>query len=201
MATVAPLQSESIVAAPFAPRLLTAADVAALPEQLPTGPVSYELHHGRLFPMSPPGADHGSYQLRIAGALLYQGEAQGHGKAFVEVGVILARNPDHVLGPDAAFVVKASLPVQKSPEGFLEVAPELIVEVRSKNDTVKELAAKVADYLQAGAKLVWVVDPASESVIEHRAGQPPKTYLKSDSLSCEDVIPGFRLALDELYRD
>ncbi|MGD9636455.1 MAG: Uma2 family endonuclease [Pirellulales bacterium] len=200
MATVSSVPADSPSMLTVTPRLLTAADVAAMPEQLPTGPVSYELHHGRLVPMSPPGADHGSYQLRIGSALMYQGEAKGLGKAYVEVGVILARNPDHVFGPDAAFVAKRSLPSTKSPEGFLEKVPELVVEVRSKNDTAREIAVKVSDYLQAGATLVWVADPSNYSVIEHRSGKPPKTYLMSDMLTCDDVIPGFRLPLAELYQ-
>jgi Uma2 family endonuclease len=182
------------------PRLLTAADVAAMPEQLPSGPVSFELHHGRLVPMSPPGAGHGSLQVRIGGALLYQGEAKGHGMAYTEVGVILDRNPDHVFGPDAAFIASKSLPAQVSSEGFLETMPELVVEVRSKNDSSAEIASKVADYLKAGVKLVWIADQASESVVEHRPGQQPKKYAKADSLRCDDIIPGFQLSLADLFR-
>jgi Uma2 family endonuclease len=200
MATVSSAQFDSFITLPTAGRLLTAADVAAMPEQLPTGPVSYELHRGRLVPMSPPGADHGSYQIRIGGALLYQGEAKGHGMAFGEIGVILARNPDHVYGPDAAFVTKQSLPPRRSPEGFLESVPELVVEVRSKNDTIKELNSKAADYLQAGAVLVWIVDPSNETVVEHRTGKATKTYLKSDALACDDVIPGFHLPIADVFR-
>jgi Uma2 family endonuclease len=200
MATVSSVPSGAFSALTVTPRLLTAADVAAMPEQLPTGPVSYELHHGRLVPMSPPGADRGSYQIRIGAAFLYQGEAKGHGKAFGEIGIILARNPDHVFGPDAAFATNRSLPLRKSPEGFLEVIPELIVEVRSKNDTTKELTVKVSDYLHAGAIVVWVVEPANETVVEHRTDQPPKTYFKADTLTCDEVIPDFRLPLAELYQ-
>jgi Uma2 family endonuclease len=201
MATLASTSapSDPLPVVPVASRLLTVADLAAMPEQLPSGTVSYELHHGRLVPMSPPGADHGSFQLRLGGALLYQGEANGHGKAFGEIGVVLSRNPDHVLGPDAAFVANRSLAVPKTPEGFLASVPELVVEVRSKNDTAKEIAAKVADYLRAGAVLVWVAEPASETVTEHRNGQSPKTYQKGEQLVCEDVIPGFRLPLAELF--
>jgi Uma2 family endonuclease len=182
-------------------RLLTAADVAAMPEQLPSGPVSFELHHGRLVAMSPPGAFHSNVQARFGSALVTQGEDRGHGKAYTEVGVVLDRNPDHVFGPDAAFVAKPSLPAQISSEGFLESIPELVVEVRSKNDTAAEIAEKVADYLKAGVKLVWVAEPATENVTEHRPGQPPKTFGKSDTLECDDIIPGFRLSLADLYRE
>ena len=81
-----------VVAIPAPPtRLFTAADVAAMPETLPSGSVSYELHHGRLVPLSPPGATHGNLQARISAELYYQGERLGRGKAFTEVGVVLAR--------------------------------------------------------------------------------------------------------------
>ncbi len=74
-------------------RLFTAADVAVMPERLPSGDVRYELHHGRLVVMSPPGATHGNMQTRIAGALLVQGEQRGHGKAYTEVGIVLRAAP------------------------------------------------------------------------------------------------------------
>jgi hypothetical protein len=90
-------------------RLFTLADVAALPEHLPSGAVSFELHHGRLVPMSPPGATHGNLQFRLGAALFTQGEAKEHGKGYTEVGIVLARNPDHLVGADAAFVTTKSI--------------------------------------------------------------------------------------------
>src|SRR5438477_7639 len=60
-------------------RLFTAADLAAMPEHLPSGDVSYELHHGRLVLMSPPGAIHGNLQIRIGAELISQGEKKGYG--------------------------------------------------------------------------------------------------------------------------
>lgn len=181
-------------------RLFTIADVAALPERLPSGDVSFELRHGRLVPMSPPGATHGNLQNRIGSALALHGEMKGYGKAYTEVGIVLARNPDHLVGADAAFVTSASLPARETPEGYLETIPELVVEIRSKNDTVAEVKEKVTDYLQAGVKLLWVVDPEPESVAEHRSNSRPTTYGKADVLLCDDIIPGFRLALADLYR-
>jgi Uma2 family endonuclease len=198
MATVADSTSASVFQP--GPRLLTVADVAALPPQLPSGPVDYELDNGRLVLMSPTGRRHGRIQSAIAAALHLQGQQGGHGEAYVETGVILWRNPDRMVGPDASFVTNRSLPARESAEGFLETIPELVVEVRSKNDTVAEIDQKVADFLKAGVAIVWVVEPATETVAEHRSEQPTKTLTKSDTLRCEDVIPGFRLALAELFR-
>jgi Uma2 family endonuclease len=181
-------------------RLFTAADLAAMPEHLPSGDVSYQLHHGRLVVMVPPGAVHGNLQSRIVTELTLQGERKGHGKTYSEVGIVLARKPDHVLGADAAFVSKRSLPVRESPEDYLETIPELVVEIRSKNDTISEIKAKIRDYLRAGTRLVWVVDPSTETAHAHRARSPVKTYRKTDALTCPQIIPGFRLAISELFR-
>jgi Uma2 family endonuclease len=182
------------------PRLLTAADLAAMPTELPSGPVDYELDNGRLVLMSPTGRPHGKVQSAITSALHHQGELRGYGESSVETGVILWRNPDRVVGPDATFVTTRSFPVRESPEGYLETIPELIVEVRSKNDTDVEIATKVADCLKAGVLAVWVIEPLNKRVIEHRSGQPSRTLEIMDALTCEDIIPGFRLALTDLFR-
>jgi len=151
--------------------------------------------------MSPPGAIHGSFQNRIGTALSMQGEMKGLGKAYTEVGIVLARKPDHIVGADAAFIANQSLPAREAPEGYLETVPELVVEIRSKNDTNAEIAEKVADYLQAGSTLVWVIDPTPETVTEHRPNSQPRVFEKTNALTCEDIIPGFRLSLAELFRE
>jgi Uma2 family endonuclease len=182
-------------------RLFTLADVAAMPENLPSGSVSYELHHGRLMPMSPPGATHGNLQSRIGAALSRQGEERDYGKAYTEVGIVLGRNPDDLKGADAAFIAKQSLPARESPEGYLETIPELIVEIRSKNDTNSEVAEKVADYLRAGVKVAWVVDGDRENVTEYRPNIEPRILTAADTITCDDIIPGFLLVLTDLFRD
>src|SRR4051812_2738945 len=83
-------------------RLLTVADLAALPSELPSGPVLYELDHGRLIILALPGDVHGAVESNVATALKLQGECRGLGKARCGgVGVILRRNPDRVVGADA----------------------------------------------------------------------------------------------------
>jgi Uma2 family endonuclease len=173
---------------------LTAADLAAMPTDLPSGPVKYELDDGRIVSMSPPGNQHGHIQIILGAALYDQGEKAGHGIAYGEVGVILWRNPDRVVGIDNGFVKTASLPIPTSPEGYLERAPDLMVEIRSKNDKRAYIDRKVSDYLQVGAKVVVVVDPRAETVTIHRASAPPHVLTAHDTLTFDDIIPGFRLA-------
>jgi Uma2 family endonuclease len=183
-------------------RLFTAADLAVLPGELPSGPVRYELNDGRLVVMAPPGFQHGRFEIRLAAALLYQGEHRGHGVAASgEAALLLRRGPDRVVGADAAFVANRSLPVRRSPEGYLETIPDLVVEVLSKNDRPGEVAAKVADYLAAGVRLVWVADPADRTLTAHRPGAAPVVLGEADALTCEDIIPGFRLPVADVFRD
>jgi Uma2 family endonuclease len=178
--------------------LLTVADLAALPDELPSGPVKYELDSGRLVVMAPPGGDHGAAQNKLGAHLYHQGELAGHGKAYGEVGVILRRNPDRLVAPDACFVANASLPIKLSSEGYLETIPDIVVEVRSKNDSMVELERKAGEYLAAGAKVVWVIDPLRAVVVVYQAGHPPRTLGPADELAAEGIIPGFRVTVPHL---
>jgi Uma2 family endonuclease len=195
------MTTASIPAPSDSARLLTAADLAAMPSQLPSGPVDYELDHGRLVMMSPPGNRHGAVQAIISTELIVQGQRRGLGKALSEVGIILSRAPDCVVAPDAVFIASRSLPVRESPEGYLETIPELVVEVRSQNDGTPQLDRKIHDYLNAGVQLVWVIDPVAKTVTVYRRGAEPHVLTQSDKLSAEDVIPGFSVAIAELLRE
>jgi Uma2 family endonuclease len=182
-------------------RLLTIADLAAMPDDLPSGDVKYELDNGRLIETPPPGGTHGSLQLRFGSELLSFVRERGLGKAWVESGVVLWRNPDRCVGPDVSFISQTRLPEKLSPEGYLETIPDLIVEVRSKNDTKPYLKRKVDDYLKAGVRPVWVVDPETETVMEYARDASPKAFGITETLACDQIIPGFRLPLEELFRE
>ena len=189
--------------APLPPpaKLLTIADVAALPRTLPSGDVRYELADGRLVVMPPPGDIHGAVQSNVVTQLKVQGEFRGLGRARTEVGLVLRRNPDRLTGPDAVFATAALLPLRRSPEGYLETIPELVVEVRSPNDTGPEVQAKVDEYLAAGVRVVWVADPSDQSVTAHRTGQAPQVFGPADTLTVPDVIPGFQFPVVDLFRE
>jgi Uma2 family endonuclease len=183
-------------------RLLTAADLAALPEELPSGPVLYELDNGRLIVMPPPGDSHGAIEANWAGELRSQGQMRGLGKVRSgEVGIVLWRDPDRVVGADAVFIANHSLPLRISKEGYLETIPDLIVEVMSKNDSWKKMRKKIEDYLKAGAHVIWVADPSARTVTEFRPGQDEKVYTDKDTLIVEDVIPGFQLPVAVVFEE
>jgi Uma2 family endonuclease len=183
---------------PAVEAILTAADVARLPRTLVTTDVDYELHDGRLVVMAPPGANHARRQSKFSRYLQTEGEERGLGLALAEVGILLRRNPDHLLGADAAFLTTSQLPPRLSSEGYLLSVPLLVVEIRSKSNTQMELDAKVRDYLEAGAVLVWVADPDTRTVTAHRTKELPLVFTATDTLTADPVIPGFAVAVAEL---
>jgi Uma2 family endonuclease len=179
-------------------RLLTIDDVAELPRELPSGDVSYELDEGRLLVMAPPGDLHGSVQGNLVAELKIQGERRKLGKARAEVGVILWRGRDTLRGPDAAFIANCSLPIQVSKHGYLETMPDLVGEILSKNDKPYKVRRKVKQYLKAGVRAVWVVDPEKRTVTEFRRDTKPRVFRNGDELTVEDIIPGFSVQVKTL---
>jgi Uma2 family endonuclease len=184
-----------------APRPLTAADLAALPTELPSGTVRYELREGVLRVMAPTAHDHARVENAFATLLRVHGEWQGHGEAGSgEGGILPRRNPDTVVGADAYFHTSDQLPVRRSREGYLETIPAVVAEVKSKNDTRAEVAQKVADHLAAGVRIVWVADPARKTVTVHRSGEAPVELSIGDTLTADEVIPGFAAPVAELFK-
>jgi Uma2 family endonuclease len=181
-------------------RLWTMADLAALPDMLPTGDAKYELWEGELMFMSPPVDLPGTLQARISGLFLVFGEWEGHGRPFSEVGVVVSRDPDSVFGTDAAFCTTDQLPIQVTSERYLLTVPALVVEVRSKNESRPKMAAKVARYLAAGAQVVWVVDERDRTITIHRAEQEPQVLGVDDTLTAEGIIPGLSFPVNRIFQ-
>ncbi len=181
-------------------RQFTAADLALLPRSIVSRDVDYELDRGRLVEVRLPSYDHGVIAGRIGSALLVQGESPQHGRAFGKVGFATSLNPDSIIGLDAGFIRNSKLPVRKSPEGYLETIPDLVIEVRSKNDSLAEIERKVAIYLSAGVGIVWIVDPEARTITAHRPAETPQVYGESDTLAADDPIPNFRLNIAKLFR-
>ncbi|MBI3468925.1 MAG: Uma2 family endonuclease [Planctomycetes bacterium] len=107
--------------------------------------------------------------------------------------------PGKVRKPDASFITFERLPPEREPEGHCTVAPDLAAEVVSPNDLYYEVEEKVAEYLEAGVRLVWVVNPATRSVRVHRRDGTITDLEENDELTGEDVIPGFRCRVGDLF--
>jgi len=154
-----------------------------------------ELVRGRLIVHEPPGGRHGYVAANLAFRMNQHIDLTGAGAVFVgDVGFTLRRDPDTVRGPDVAFVRKDRLP-QPIPSTYLEFAPDLVVEVLSHNDRPGEVLAKVGDWLDAGARLVWVIDPERRLARLYRADGTEEILAETDRLLGEDVLPGFSCGL------
>jgi Uma2 family endonuclease len=101
--------------------------------------------------------------------------------------------------PDISFVAKGRLPDDKSPEGYVKLAPDLAVEVASPKDTYEEVQIKVAEYKSAKVRLIWVVSPKTRTVLIRRLDGTCAEVGEAGELSGEDVIPGFTCKVADLF--
>lgn len=108
--------------------------------------------------------------------------------------------PNRVRRPDVSFIRRDRLSLaQATTEGHLAIAPDLTTEVMSPNDLGYEVAKKVQQWLHAGVRLVWVVNPETRTIDVHRAHGAGTILREQDELDGEDVLPGFRCAVRELF--
>jgi Uma2 family endonuclease len=153
----------------------------------------YELDRGRLVVMEPPGFPHGATVARVTVILATFVEAHGLGTVVTgDTGFVLFRGPDTVRGPDVAFVRTDRLPTAEDAQLFFEGAPDLAVEVLSPGNRPGQLEKKVRNYLRAGTRVVWVVDPRARTVVVHAPDAVPCALTDADEIDGGDVLPGFR---------
>jgi Uma2 family endonuclease len=179
-----------------ATRMMTAEELFMMPH----GNFRYELVKGALIKMSPTGGKHGILTARITLALGHYIEANNLGEAFgAETGFMLATNPDTVRAPDAAFVSRERIPPGDFPEKFWPGAPDLAVEVLSPSDTLYEVEEKIEEYLEAGVKLIWIVNPKKRTVTIYQPNAEPQTLTEADTLDGREVVHGFQYSLARLF--
>jgi len=168
-----------------------------------------ELVRGQLVVCEPPGWQHGEVTVRVAVAIgnhlaeeqRRNGWPVARGRlAAGDPGFTLSRAPDTVRAPDVAYVSRErhTAPL---PWGFPELAPDLAVEVRSPTDRAGNVQAKVADWLEAGCSLVWVIDPERETATVYRADGSVSVFGANDTLRGEEVLPGFACEVRALVRE
>ncbi len=99
--------------------------------------------------------------------------------------------------PDVSFITRERLPATWLEDGYFVIPPDLAVEVISENDTVPEVRRKVEEYLRAGVKLVWEVEPETRTMLIHRQDGTRQMLHDHDTLSGENVVPGFACQVAE----
>ena len=158
-----------------------------------------ELVKGVLVVREPAGFRHGDVAVKLTIAIASFVRPRDLGTVLAaETGFKLATNPDTVRAPDVAFVQKDRVP-SPPPAGYAPFAPDLAVEVLSPDDRPGEVLAKVADWLSAGCRLVWVVDPARRIARVYRADGSESLLSHRDALDGEDVLPQFACFLASIF--
>jgi Uma2 family endonuclease len=178
-------------------KLLMAEQYAMLPEPLNT---RHELVRGELVEVGFASVVHAVIVSVLYDALKPFVVARGLGVVFGDgVGCITTRNPDTVRGPDLSFVAADRVPSSGFPSGYWPFAPDLAVEVVSPNERMSEVQDRVREYLAAGSRLVWVLRPTRRTATAYSADGLVREFKIGDVLDGGDVVPGFRVAVAELF--
>lgn len=154
-----------------------------------------ELVRGLLRVREPAGGMHGWVAMNLGAELRAHAQRTAAGRVFAaETGFKLTTDPDTVRAADAAFVAAQRLPPPDA-VGYPELAPDLVVEVLSPGDRPGEVLTKVGDWLSAGVRLVWVVDPLRKLARVYRQDGSEAIVAGEGTLEGEDVLPGFSCPL------
>ena len=175
---------------------MTADELLAMPDD----GWRYELVKGELIRMPPPGDEHGEVTMELAGPLHLHVKQNNLGKVYAaETGFKLESDPDTVRAPDIAFVRREVVEKTGRLKGYRSGAPDLVVEVLSPSDTIGKVENKVAEWLEAGARMVWVVSPKLRTVTVYRSLTDIVVLTEKDTLDGGDVVPGFQIGVAEIF--
>lgn len=172
-------------------RTWTEAELLALPKD----GMKRELVDGEIR-VSPAGLPHGIVCVRLASRVLAHVETRSLGHvADSSTGCWMPSGNLRV--PDLTFLSRERAP-SPLPDGFLRVVPDLVAEVLSPEDSRRAILDKVGEYLEAGVRLVWVIDPKARTAVAWRSLTDARTIRENDDLDGGDVIPGFRCLLRDV---
>lgn len=196
MMTITQFANENLMATVPAPKVWTDEEFMALNRD----GHQYEIVNGELIDMGNSGAKHG-YVAVILSAALFNWVSQGKLGAMFDSSTAFKMKSGNKRSPDLSFMSKERLQeLNDLPDGLLEGAPDLAVEILSPGNTVGEIQEKLSEYFENGSRLVWVIEPRQKyALVYHCAEQPDQFVKSSDYLEGEEIIPGFRLPMADLF--
>jgi Uma2 family endonuclease len=145
---------------------------------------------------------HSRVQIKIGYLLRKWMETQPEPRGEVlggEAGVRLRRNPDTTFGVDVAYFSPESANASPSDDGFIDAIPVLVAEILSPSDKQEEINEKLRSYLDAGVKLVWIVDPTFRTITVYRGDAEPTLFNSTEVISAEPHLPGFEVAVADVF--
>jgi Uma2 family endonuclease len=176
-------------------QLLTVEEFEALPEEL----YRTELVRGKVVREPPANFGHGAIAAQV-GAMLHA-HVRKHNLGVVvgaETGFVLAPLPSTVRAPDVAFVSHERLPKEIG-KGFARFVPDLAVEVVSPSNSAREIAEKTFDYLDAGTRMVWIIDPRTRTLTVYRSSSDIRVFRETEAADVSDVVPSLTILVAELF--
>lgn len=169
---------------------------------LPKDGFRYELVRGELIKISPAGFEHGMIAMRLARSLATYVEENNLGEVFAaETGFKISSNPDTVLAADVSFVSNKRFEQIKPQKGFGIGAPDLVAEVISPSDSFQYVEEKVTNWLDAGTRLVIVVNPSKKSVTLYRSKTEITILSKQEEIHGQEIVPGWKMKISDLFKE
>jgi Uma2 family endonuclease len=169
--------------------------------RLPRGEFRAELINGELKTMPLAGNPHGRIVVRVTAPLAQFVWDNELGEVYgADTGFKLTSDPDTVLGPDVSFISKPRLEEVGETKGYWPGAPDLAVEVLSPGDRPGKVKTKISQWLGFGTKQVWIVDPKPCTVTIYRSLTDITTFVEGNYLEAPDLLPGFRISLERLFK-
>jgi Uma2 family endonuclease len=157
---------------------------------------------GALILMLPVGGDSGNREMELGTDLSLWNRQSGLGKVFSSSTIFKLPNGGD-RSPDAAWVElsrwQALTPEQR--QKFPPIAPDFVIELRSRTDNLGMLQEKMQEYLESGVRLGWLFNPQDQQVEVYRQGQAKQVYELPTELSGEEVLPGFMLTVTQFTDD
>ena len=151
--------------------------------------------------MSPAGGRHGFFANRISYLLNRHVDERDLGAVYAaETGFLIERDPDTVLAPDVAFVSKKRHATIKDEISYITLSPDLAVEVLSPSDRFSRVEAKAFQWLDAGTKLVLLVDPESKTIHRYQSRKQIEVYQQGETLDCNPAVPGWQLNVKDIFQ-
>lgn len=153
---------------------------------------------GELVEVSPPTGAHGRLTTNIAmivGTFVLENPL---GQVYTgDTGYILQKDPDSVLAPDLSFIASERVPADDN--AYLEVPPDLVVEVVSPSNSAREIERKVATYLKAGVRQVWIIYPKRRQVAVYKPKNVLRVFGDSEEIDCAPELPGLTVPVAHIF--
>ena len=159
-----------------------------------------ELIEGRIVKMSPTGTEHGKLELRLGHILADFIDETNSGEVLSgETGIYIKQNPDTIRGADLLFISNERWKKRNTARAFLDVAPELVVEIVSPTDRWQDIREKIRDYFSIDVTWVWIVEPKKRAILVFTSPTAFREYNPGDTLKGEGALKGFELGVTEYF--